>query len=399
MSYQIQCGKTFTATLDLPQYVNVLTDPLAPGYPKTELLDVDKTLIQAVAATPGFPPTQYESGLTVPQNIEIDGVDYVTLQIKWTIKCTTGKEYTVYQELRVIEPESTTPLQQEVVTINSQMQVSIIIDNNLNPATDTALITVYRNNVVWQHDSISSPAQNVAATAIVPRGETTMVTFDLTSYQIPARLDGYEALITGTIDGNQYVRFVRLFVVTPSVLGAASELEHMLKKSRAHNVIASLNYTQANIMLYLSRGLAWFNGYSPTLTSFNGMNMQGMLRNAWVICSMYYALMAQALAENDLAFDFSGQSVTLRVDRTAGIDSALGRIESELDRTIKPLKMLLGKSGVTGGDGSIGASDGGGAALGSGLALGTIMTGNHSMLNLNFGIGKWPWNVNLAPIR
>lgn len=92
--------------------------------------------------------------------------------------------------------------------------------------------------------------------------------------------------------------------------------------------------------------------------------------------------MAQLLAESDLGFDFSGQSVTLRVDRAPNIESMLGRIEQDLDRTIRPLKQMLAKAGATSGTGAVG--EGGHAALANGSSLGTIIIGDHSMLNNAF---------------
>jgi hypothetical protein len=87
---------------------------------------------------------------------------------------------------------------------------------------------------------------------------------------------------------------------------------------------------------------------------FNGLNMQGILFDAWVNCSCYYALGAQIMAEGSLAFDFSGQGISLNVDRTPQLESALGRIESYISDRVVPLKKQLFKSGVNSGDGSQG---------------------------------------------
>lgn len=146
----------------------------------------------------------------------------------------------------------------------------------------------------------------------------------------------------------------KVWAVTPSVLSAASQLEDFINKARATNVIPELAYTQADLIQYLHRGLGMFNGFGPQLTSFTGMNMKGMILDGWLQCSQYYALASQLQAEGQMAFDFSGQAVSLNVDRTPSIESALGRVESMLQSQIKPMKQLLAKNGVTGGDGSAG---------------------------------------------
>ena len=131
-------------------------------------------------------------------------------------------------------------------------------------------------------------------------------------------------------------------------------LEDFLNKSRIENVIPELQYTSGDLMAYLERGLYMFNMVGVTPTSFNGLNMQGFLFDAWITCSCYYALGAQLMAEGSLAFDFSGQSVSLNIDRTPQLEGALGRIESSISERVIPLKNKLAKQGVTSGDGSAG---------------------------------------------
>lgn len=393
-NYQIARGQVLLADLDLPSIFNLLTDPLAPGFPRVELRDEDGGLIQAVIASPGFPPTRYEANLTIPSGIEVVG-DYAELTVVWLMQTTTGKSFQVNQNVQVVVPENVREIQQSVLLLDNQTAVSILVEHNLAPG-DTASLTIYVNNSPWTTNGAPT-AQNIASSSIVARGESTSITFDLTPFKLPARLTPYDCIVSGTSHGLPFATYTSLYYFTPSIMGAMNDLEMTLKKSRAQNVIQSLNYTQADLAGYLNRGLFWFNGLPPILTSFSGLNMQGFLRNAWVLLSTYYGLFAQHLAENDLQFDMSGQTVTLRVDRTGGIDSALGRIESEIDRTIRPMKTLLGKGGVTGGDGSIG--DPGGGNLGLGGAMGSVWTGNHSMLNLGMNHGRWPFNLGLPLVR
>lgn len=159
----------------------------------------------------------------------------------------------------------------------------------------------------------------------------------------------------------------KVWAITPQVLVAASQLEDFINKARIQNVIPELDYTQADLIQYLHRGLALFNSFPPHTSSFNGNNMQGIILDAWLQCSSYYALASQLQAEGAMAFDFSGQSVSLNVDRTPTIEGALGRVESALEQNVKPLKKLLAKAGVLGGDGSQG-----GQAINGSHSLGTL---------------------------
>jgi len=147
----------------------------------------------------------------------------------------------------------------------------------------------------------------------------------------------------------------KLWAVTPQILIAASLVEDHIDKARAHNVIPELEYTQADILTYLYRGLALFNQIGPRVTGFWGTNMQGTIMDGWVTCACYYALAAQLQAEGQLAFDFTGQVVNLNMDRTPSIEAALGRIETQIQGPITNLKRLLSKAGINDGDGSQGS--------------------------------------------
>lgn len=144
------------------------------------------------------------------------------------------------------------------------------------------------------------------------------------------------------------------WVVSPQVLTTTRMVEDFINKARLQNTIPELEYTQADLVQYVFRGLALFNQRPPALTYFTGMNMQGILLDAHVICSCYYALAAQLQAEGALAFDFGGQSVSFNVDRSPSIEAALGRIEGQIDNQVAQTKRLLGKKGIFSGDGSIG---------------------------------------------
>lgn len=140
-----------------------------------------------------------------------------------------------------------------------------------------------------------------------------------------------------------------------SILSTAKQLEDFINKAHLKNVIPELDYTQGDLLMYLNRGLSLFNAVEQ-ITAFTGVNMTGYMQEAWLICSAYYALAAQLQAEGALAFDFSGQTVSLNIDRTPSIESALGRVENQIENVVKPLKKRLYQAGITGGDGSNGTS-------------------------------------------
>lgn len=167
--------------------------------------------------------------------------------------------------------------------------------------------------------------------------------YDIAPYMITVRELGSNAMHTRL-----------LYTVTNQCFVAMTLIRNHIDKARLANVIPELETTEADLMTYLYRGLNLFNQFPPMLTDFTGTNMQGLILDAWVTCSSYYALAAQLQAEGALAFDFGGQAVSFNVDRSPSIENALGKIEQQIESQVRALKKSLGKKGVYGGDGSVG---------------------------------------------
>lgn len=193
-------------------------------------------------------------------------------------------------------------------------------------------------------------------------------------------LDPFTVQIEHTVRGSYVPRIYsyKLWVINPSIMSAASALEDFINKARADNVIPELAYTTADLIQYLHRGLALFNGFQPQLTTFTGWDMRDMVYDAWLTCSSYYALAAQLQAEGQMAFDFSGQTVNLNVDRTPSIESALGRVESQMNDRVKGTKDLLARAGISGGSGNLGSGQ---IATGAGLGSLTVTMSPTTRIN------------------
>jgi hypothetical protein len=143
--------------------------------------------------------------------------------------------------------------------------------------------------------------------------------------------------------------------ITPQILLACNELEAYVNKARIDNIIPALDYAQGDLIRHLYHGLQRFNAMPPQLTNFNGRNMQGIIFESWLLCSIQHLLIAQLQAEGAHSFDFGGQDVSLNMDRTQAIESTLGRIEQMVSENVPQTKKLLAKAGVSSGDGSQGS--------------------------------------------
>jgi hypothetical protein len=339
--YNTSEGQTFTA---VQEFLDEDDLPVSnkPGYPRVRLYDQDKSVILEQIAQ-FVSPGRYTLDVAVPK-LNLEKKSQLTLV--WVLRDSDDHKYKV-TDVIIVEPLGSKRVT-DIFTINSvDVEASFVLPHSL-VASDGKFSVYYQNNLVHASLDLGTVESNGI--------DSTTVSFVLPT--LSAKLDNY--LVLASVKPNGSSRALnytyKLWSTTPSVLTQISLIEDFVNKSRLQNVIPELEYTHSDIMSALLQGLSHFNGIGPQLTSFNGLNMQGPIGNAWFICSCWYLINAQKMAEGNVAFDFSGQGVSLNVDRTPFLDALLGSIESRIQDTVVPLKKLLGKAGITSGDGSQGSN-------------------------------------------
>lgn len=337
----------------------------SPG-PRVRLYDTDKSVIAEVIATvDAQEPGAWRVDLPIPK---MGLHDTVTLRAVWVLRSDDGDSYKIKNEIQV-SPQSEERTGDIIAIYPRDVYLTVVLPFAFNkgkpkrPANpqkgipaqpaelgDILTFSLYRNNqglfenLPWDDPGVQVECYSNKTLVRLPNAAGI------------AKLEPLALLVehtnTDSFSSNQYT--FKTWVVTPQILVAAQSLEQFINKARVSNVIPELEYTQADLIEYLARGLNLFNSFPPQLSAFTGTNMQGIILDCWLQCSAYYALAAQLQAEGALAFDFSGQSVSLNIDRTPSIEAALGRIESAMNDNVKPTKKLLAKAGVNSGDGSQG---------------------------------------------
>ena len=146
--------------------------------------------------------------------------------------------------------------------------------------------------------------------------------------------------------------FQRILVISPTFLP-------MIQKTRfiIDRILKSLDepqsYTDADMYAALTGGLELINGWHP-VTEYFFTNYPNALQPFLPIAGAWYALNSQFMLETDLAFSYSGQTVTLDYDRSGPIESEMGRLWDYLNEHLtrakrSVLRGLMGVLGVTGG--------------------------------------------------
>lgn len=344
--YQAVDGMVLAATLF---FLDDDDEPLipAPGFPKVKLFDSEDEVLSSSLGSASSEPGKWVSNISIPA---LNLTEKVELRLRWVMKDINGDKYTNNDSV-IVSPK---------VDIRNSDIVIQHGDTDLAFTLPVAFSTGYTGNYkVYQANELlfsrDLTASDVEKNVSI---DTTSFTVPIAAEDIPIpSLASYLLVVDVKPPASKKRSYTyKLWAVTPQILLGVSHLEDFLNKSHIENVIPELRYTDADLVMYLERGLYMFNRVKYP-TGFTGTNMQGALFDAWLICSSYYALGAQLLAEGSLAFDFSGQGISLNVDRTPSLESALGRIENQITSEVEPLKKILNSQGITVGDGSIGKTN------------------------------------------
>jgi hypothetical protein len=342
-------GETINLTSSFLDYDGRPLLPAAGSLgPEVRILEKDRSIVAESVAVVGEEAGTWEATFSIPV---LDLEDEVTLNAEWSFVDDDGIKYRNSQEV-IVEPQ-TVHRPTDIVVCMADPEISefytVIVPTQYKAGMDIK-IRLFLNNQLLSSRSISD------TDAKIVRETSNYFEILVPVVGSPRKLEPHMVQIyvqrpnIANYDLYQY----KLWATTPQMHIAVSLVEDYINKARLDNVIPQLDYTTADIMSYLYRGLALFNRLGPRMSAFTGTNMQGILMDNWVTCGCYYALASQLQAEGALAFDFSGQSVSLNMDRSPAIESALGRVEQVISDQIVATKKLLARAGVFQGDGSIG---------------------------------------------
>jgi len=127
----------------------------------------------------------------------------------------------------------------------------------------------------------------------------------------------------------QYLQLIRVpgrkyFNYLPSMRMFIDKLQKRLGQIQA--------YGDSDIIEYLYRGKQIVDGWHPNNYTWDINNFPAPLEPFLLVAASLWGLSAQALLETELAFSFSGQTVTLDYDHSGGLDSAISRMTEFLTR-------------------------------------------------------------------
>jgi len=297
-------------------------------YPAYVVKDSNGDLVTAGVGTFNAITTLFECSFQVPENAELS-TDIAKYVISWELLSTTNKEYNITECFDVVSPSYDMSEAKERQKITLSM-IPITLSIPLTTAPSTISFTVYDDN--------DTPIFNST-----PTGAGTYTGYYIYDTTVPAGIlvsgQQYGSVWRFTISGEESLFYQVLTCIDLYDLSLISSLRMYLDKV-AKDVDLYVGYRDSDLYFHLKHGLSYINMITPITewTTTNIKTSMNIVVGGWLAGAQWSALNAQYLAEGDSAFDYSGQPVTLTVDRTQYIESQIGRLKEWLDNDFKAWK-------------------------------------------------------------
>lgn len=267
-------------------------------------------------------------------------------QLRWSLTVTGRPVEYAFEAIRVL-PVATVPT-------GSMDTVEMVGDNALlslvtEQPYDNVSIQLARGNTVLTEVVLDAKPVRVSTGWYYSIGVDTS--------QLTATLDPYAVSwkYWNTASPNQVFReTAKLFIINPSISVAIEDVRMQVSKARTTLLgQPDMLFDVPTIMSWLRRGKDDFNAAGQFWTTFDMTDATGGVREFWLRFSEVAMLRAQALAEGEKAFNFSGQAISLDVDKAQYYQNLADTLQARLDNDIRPYKVSLKYGGTSGGSGNV----------------------------------------------
>lgn len=272
----------------------------------------------------------------------IDGQRY---QLRWELNVTGLPAQYAFEALQVTTPSTVPVGTTDTVELQGDLaQLSLVVEK---PYANVG-VQLFKGNTLLTDYTEATDKKRVST------GWFYTIGVDTTTYA--ASLDPYVVswkYSNGT--GQSPTRETsRMFVLNPSLTSAMEDVRMQIMKARTTLMgFEDTLFNNTTLIACLRMARDEFNGAGGFITNFDMLNATGGIRTAWLRYSMVELCRAQALAEAEKAFNFSGQAISLEVDRSAGYQSMADNLYQTLESFVPTLKKNLQIKGVTSGDGDM----------------------------------------------
>ncbi len=305
--------------------------PLMPNdpnlYPSFVVRDIHQDLVVAGTGTFNAQDNLYHADFTIPDTSVLSDEEnkYV---IDWDLVTNNGLTYKLTEYFDVVNPSYNLTTTKEIQKIGFSF-------------TKTALTIPLPGSATSINFKLYNQADQVIHTSEpVPAGMYSEYYIYKNVIQAGTMSAGnsYNAVWTFVLGNEESVYYQKLTCIDFFTMSRISDLRMMLDKVMK-DIDLYVGYRDSDLAFYLRQGLGLINMISPLTTWGHEVFINGEVPEYALLEAAYYvALRAQYLAEGDSAFDYSGQPVTLTVDRTQYIEAEIGRSDEWLKGEFKEFK-------------------------------------------------------------
>lgn len=335
-------------------------EPIGPNYPSYTIYDPSGIAIQSGIGTM-LQPGQYRTNFLVPQDAPLSHFQQAPQHY--------GDEG---QGAPLTANEARYRIEWQIVT-NANQQVNFVEEFDVRDLAVTQSLNRDLKHLVLSGQAFRTTFRT---TALPYKAEMKLITrgnedFPVVSEVLDRSLEPAFGNVRWAKDGDSYVLFVDIPAGTTQGNTAYMALWTITETAFAMpvtewNIITAINtnlfpmmtslrmlldrfqkrvgrlqhISDSDLLEYISQGSRMVNMSYPT-TGYNMDNMPEMLQSLVLLAAGWWGLKAQSILETDLSYNFSGQSVTLSVDRTGGLDSAASNMMEMFNSQIGPAKMAL----------------------------------------------------------
>lgn len=335
----------------------IVADPAVPnssinaGHVTWEIIDNHGSVISAGSAyeyvvqdTSFSRLIKASSVVNIPSNVTPTGPD-TSYQLRWLLS--------IPEHTDEVQTESIEVLGAQTFALGAADSVEMYGDTvTISFASpkiyDTVAVELYSDNSLLHTLPVTSAPVRVSSGYLynVSFDSTILGAADLVPYTVSWKYSN------SNTPAQVYRETARLFLLNASLSMAVEDARARVSKARTTLLgTDDTLFDTPTIITWLRRGADDFNAHT-LYTYFTMTNATGGIRSAWLNCAEVAMLRAQGLLEGEKAFDFTGQAISLNVDKTQHYTSLADALQAQIDSVVPGMKKNLAMRGVTGGDGN-----------------------------------------------
>lgn len=317
------------------------TIPITPvdisQYPAFTIYDPDNNAIQSgvgqAVSTPGF----YKTSFQVPVDATLS-FDNQRWRVEWVLVSDNNQQFNFTEEFDVEDTVITASetREQKFITLSRQ-DYRAQLRQTIEPAELELDVFLFGD----PNNKIYNAALGTGGGILTAKDGDSIVFYTDIPAAVMADNCAFSLIWKVRDSVTEPFNFVyqSLSAITPRVLEDVTSVRMIIDKFQKRLGVYNA-YEDSDIVEYLVRGHELVNQYYPT-TYYGFGNLPRVFTVFHILLSSWYALQAQGLNEVDVAFNFSGQTITLDYDHQGPLADIAGRWQDFIDKNITPAKMSV----------------------------------------------------------